>query len=83
MTAEERLDTLEAENARLLDLAERQAAEQDRLCTILERQAAILVQMAGIEPPPPPDPESARSRPPCRVPGPARRYRRIRGGGAP
>jgi hypothetical protein len=74
----ERVRALEAANARLLDLAERQAVEQRRLCVCLERLTTTLERMAGVEAP---APEPIVDRPPCRVPVPARR-RRIRGGGA-
>ena len=73
---------LEAENERLLDLAERQAAEQGRLCTTLEQQAEILTalvaHLTGVKPAPPAQP--AESRPPCRDELAARRWRRLQGG---
>jgi hypothetical protein len=62
VTLEERVDTLEAENARLLDLAERQAENNRRLLRLAERQLAALQAMAGIEPEPEPEPEPAEAR---------------------
>ena len=77
-----RLEALEAENQRLLDLAERQAAEQGRLCTTLKQQAEILTalvaHLTGIKPAPPAQP--AEGRPPCRDELAARRWRRLQGG---
>jgi hypothetical protein len=79
VTFEERLDALEAENARLLDLAERQAEDNRRLLALCERQIAALQVMAGIDPVESGEPEASSPRP-CRVRPPARRYRRTQGG---
>ncbi len=78
MSVEERLDALEAENARLLGLAERQAEDNRRLLALAERQITALEVMAGIEPVDPEEP--AASPQPCRTRPPARRYRRTQGG---
>jgi hypothetical protein len=80
VTLEERLDALEAENARLLRLAERQAENNRRLLALAERQLAALQAMAGIEPIEPEEPEALASPRPCRIRPPARRYRRTQGG---
>ncbi len=76
-----RLEALEAENERLLDLAERQAAEQGRLCTTLAQQAGILealvAHLTGAKPAPPAQPAE---RQPCRDELAARRQRRMQGG---
>jgi len=77
VTLEERLDALEAENARLLRLAERQAENNRRLLALAERQLAALQVMAGVEPI---EPEASASPRPCRLRPPARRYRRTQGG---
>jgi len=78
VTLEERLDALEAENDRLLALAERQAEDCRRLLALAERQIAALEVMAGIEPTEPEEP--AGSPQACRIRPPARRYRRTQGG---
>jgi hypothetical protein len=78
VTLEERLDALEAENARLLRLAERQAENNRRLLALAERQLAALQVMAGIEPVEPEVP--AASPQPCRTRPPARRCQRAQGG---
>jgi hypothetical protein len=78
VTAAERIAELEAQNARLLDLAERQATDNQRLLTLAERQMAVLEAMAGIEPTEPT--EAAASPRLCRTRPPARRYRRAQGG---
>ena len=79
MTLEERVDTLEAENARLLDLALHQAENNRRLLALAERQLAALQALAGIEPEPEPEPEPAEVRRACRATAPARRYQRAQG----
>jgi hypothetical protein len=82
VTLEERLGELEAENARLLSLAERQAQENRRLLALAERQIAALEVMAGIEPVAPPEPEPTEVREPCRLVPLRPRHRRAQGGGA-
>jgi hypothetical protein len=75
VTAAQRIAELEAQNARLLDLAEHQATDNQRLLALAERQMAVLEAMAGIEPA-----EAAGSPRSCRTRPPARRYRRAQGG---
>ncbi len=75
MTPEERLDELEAENTRLLALAERQAEDNRRLLALAERQIAALEVMAGIEPVEAEEP--AGSPRPCRFALPPHRLRTV------
>jgi hypothetical protein len=79
VTAAQRIAELEAQNARLLDLAKHQATDNQRLLALAERQMAVLEAMAGIEPVVEPA-EAAGSTRPCRTRPPARRYRRAQGG---
>ncbi len=80
MTLQERVDALEAENARLLDLAERQVEDNRRLLALAERQITALEVMAGIEPVDPEEPAAGRR--PCRIVPLRPRHRRAQGGGA-
>jgi len=85
VSPEERLGELEAENARLLAMVERQdeanqrqADANRRLLALAERQIAALEVMAGIEPV---EAEESTAGPRlCRTRPPARRYRRAQGG---
>jgi len=79
VSVEERLDELEAENARLLGLVERQAEDNRRLLALAERQIAALEVLAGMEPVEATEPAAGPR--PCRIRPPARRWRRTPGGG--